>query len=247
MMNNVILFYYICAGIERSAMAKLVFEEKGPAILEQIGMSKAEFARRMGIQRQNVNVLFTTKNFETIFRAAQVMGVPFSMLVGYSEEPDRDIILDDESADDTMIVEDDIPTGNTSQDRRKRQQLIMSFYQEWKRRNPEQKRFNISLQEDINIRSVSVVETAAQASLTYLSTLAVLQLDAILTNARMVRNVPSKAGSKNQRAFERMIIMEYICMGVGRIKMTVGIRRSDKMRIQYCITAIDAGKIKQEA
>ena len=96
-MNNVILFYYICASLDRRAMAKLVFEEKGPAILEQIGMSKAEFARRMGIQRQNVNVLFTTKNIETIYRAAQVMGVPFSMLVGYSEEPDGDDIPGDES------------------------------------------------------------------------------------------------------------------------------------------------------
>ena len=43
-----------------------------------------------------------------------------------------------------------------------------------------------------------------------------------------------------------MLIMEYICTGVGRIKMTVGVRRSDKTKIQ-CITAIDTSKIKQEA
>ena len=89
--------------------------------------------------------------------------------------------------------------------------------------------------------------TAGQASLTYLSTLAVLQLDAILTNAWLVKEVHTKEDSKNQRSFERMLIMEYICTGVGRVKMTVGVRRKDKMKVQYCITAIDADKIKQEA
>ena len=29
--------------------------------------------------------------------------------------------------------------------------------------------------------------------------------------------------------------------------MTVGVKRSDKSKVQYCITAIDTGKIKQEA
>ena len=103
------------------------------------------------------------------------------------------------------------------------------------------------MKEEINIRSVSLDETAGQASLSYLSTLAVLQLDAILTNAWLVKDVPAKQDSKNQRSFERMLIMEYICTGVGRVKMTVGVRRKDKKKIQYCITAIEASKTKQEA
>jgi len=119
------------------------------------------------------------------------------------------------------------------------------FLQELK--NPDQKKYNIALKEDINIRSVSLDETAGQASITYLSTLAVLQLDAILTNAWLVKDVPSKQNSKSQRSFERMLIMEYICTGVGRVKMTVGVRRKDKMKVQYCITAIEAKKTKQEA
>ncbi len=41
--------------------------------------------------------------------------------------------------------------------------------------------------------------------------------------------------------------MEYVCNGVGKIKMTVGVRRSDKKKVQYCITAINADKIKREA
>ena len=39
--------------------------------------------------------------------------------------------------------------------------------------------------------------------------------------------------------------MEYVCAGIGRVKMTVGVRRKDKIKVQYCITAIDASKIKQ--
>ena len=76
--------------------------------------------------------------------------------------------------------------------------------------------------------------------------LAVLQLDAILTNAWLVKKIPSKPNSKNQRSFENILIMEYVCPGVGRVKMTVGVKRSDKSKVQYCITAIDTGKIKQE-
>lgn len=214
-------------------------------MLERIGMTKSEFARQMGIRKQNVKVLFKTKNLETIYKAASVLGVPFAMLVGYVEEPDlkdRPLVPEED-----LIVEEDIPTGNSSEDKRMRQNLIFTFYENWKRRNPEQKKYNIALKDDINIRAVSLDETAAQASLTYLSTLAVLQLDAILTNAWLVKTVPSKPSSKNQRSFERMLIMEYVCPGVGRVKMTVGVRRSDKAKVQYCITAIDAGKIKQEA
>ena len=229
-------------------MSQIYFEAKGEVLLERIGMTKSEFARQMGIRKQNVKALFKTKNLETIYKAAAVMGVPFEMLVGYVEELDLNeapLAPDIDAIDE--ITEDDIPIGNTKEDRRRRQDLIYAFYMGWKRKNPEQKKYNIALRDDINIRAVSLDETAAQASLTYLSTLAVLQLDAILTNAWLVKTVPSKQGTKNQRSFERILIMEYVCTGVGRIKMTVGVRRSDKTKVQYCITAIDTGKIKQEA
>ena len=229
-------------------MNQIYFEANGEKLLSRIGMTKSEFARQMGIRKQNVKALFRTKNLETIYKAAMVLDVPFEMLVGYVEEPELNempIVPIMEDIDE--ITEDDIPEGNTKEDRRKRQDLIYAFYMGWKRKNPEQKKYNIALKDDINIRAVSLDETAAQASLTYLSTLAVLQLDAILTNAWLVKTVPSKQNTKNQRSFERILIMEYVCIGVGRVKMTVGVRRSDNSKIQYCITAIDAGKIKQEA
>ena len=230
-------------------MNQIYFEAKGEALLERIGMTKAEFARGMGIRKQNVKALFKSKNLKTIYKAAVVMGVPFEMLIGYIEEPDlNEIPLSPYKEDkNDMITEDDIPRGDSPEEKRQRKNLIYEFYQDWKRRNPDQKKYNIELQEDINIRAVSLDETAAQASLTYLSTLAVLQLDAILTNAWLVKTVSSKQKSKNQRSFEKMMIMEYVCIGVGRVKMTVGVKRSDKSKVQYCITAIDASKIKQGA
>ena len=163
-------------------MNQIYFEAKGEELLERIGMSKSEFARRMGIRKQNVKALFKTKNLETIYKAAGVLAVPFEMLVGYIEEPDlSEIPIMPYEEEDVIITEEDIPTGNSTEDRRRRQDIIYSFYEDWKRRNPDQKKYNIALKEDINIRSVSLDETAGQASFTYHSTLAVLQLDAILT------------------------------------------------------------------
>ena len=166
-------------------MNQIYFEAKGEALLERIGMTKSEFARQMGIRKQNVKALFKTKNLETIYKAANILGVPFEMLIGFTNEQDLSAASTDDSINETetIISEDDIPTGNSAEDRRKRRKIIFEFYQDWKRTNPDQKKYNFALKEDINIRAISLDETAAQSSLSYLSTLAVLQLDALLTNA----------------------------------------------------------------
>ena len=67
---------------------KIYFESKGPWLLKQLGMTKTEFARRMGIQKQNVNTLFASKNILVIRKASEVLGVPFELLVSYPDEPD---------------------------------------------------------------------------------------------------------------------------------------------------------------
>ena len=63
-------------------MKGIYFEEKGIELLGKLGVKKAEFARRMGIQRQNVNALFRTNNLEIIARAAEVLKVPLALMVG---------------------------------------------------------------------------------------------------------------------------------------------------------------------
>lgn len=214
-------------------------------------MSKSEFARRMGIRKQNVKALFKTKNLDTLQKASEVLGVPLILLIGYMEEPDLSeisIACDErDNKKEDAISENDIPTGDTVEDRRRRQQIIMSFYHYWKQCNPESKKYNFSLKDDINIKFISIKETAGHASLTYLSTLAVLQLDAILTNAVFIEKLPANHKKNNQRGFESMIRMSYRCPGMGLVKMLVGVKHSDKTKVQYCITAIDAGAIKQEA
>ena len=224
-------------------MDRIYFEAQGEALLERIGMTKAEFARRMGIRKQNVKALFKSKNIETIYKAAGVMGVPFGMLVGYMEEPDlRKIPIVPFEDVGGMFTEDDIPTGDSTEARRRRHKIILSFYHDWKNRNPEAKKYNLNLKDDINIRYVSLEETAGQASMTYLSTLAVLQLDAILTNAVLVETTLANPRKKNQKG------LSYNCPGIGFVKRMVGVKQSDKTKVQYCITAIDAVRTqKQEA
>jgi tRNA splicing ligase len=136
---------------------------------------------------------------------------------------------------DSIII---IPKGNSSEDIKEREKIIRHFYRRWKEENPSQRRYNLSLKEYINIRMVSIIETSEHAAKSYLSTLAVLQLDAILVGAKKVYISKTKKNNKNQGPFERMMIMEYELIGIGKVKMTVGIRRRTKEKVQYCITAI---------
>ena len=136
---------------------------------------------------------------------------------------------------DSIII---IPKGNSSEDIKEREKIIRHFYRRWKEENPSQQRYNLSLKEYINIRMVSIIETSEHAAKSYLSTLAVLQLDAILVGAKKVYISKTKKNNKNQEPFERMMIMEYELIGIGKVKMTVGIRRRTKEKVQYCITAI---------
>ena len=169
-------------------MKGIYFEEKGIELLGKLGVTKAEFARMMGIQRQNVNALFRTNNLEIIARAAEVLEVPLALLVGYVEEPDITEMPFPECRDEVFgevgeIRPEDVPVGDSIEDRRARNRLIRQFYYQWMGRNVDRKIFNKSLDDYIHVKYISINETAGHASLRYLSTLAVLQLDAVLPNA----------------------------------------------------------------
>ena len=191
-------------------------------------------------------MLFKTNNLEIIARAAQVLDVPLALLVGYVEEQDVyewpvAECCDDALSDMDQIRPEDVPVGDSTEDVERRRFIISMCYRDWKLRNPSMRKFNLSLNEDINIRFVSITETCTHASRTYLSTLAVLQLDAILTNPKVVSTCPSKSNG-NQKPFEKMIIMKYDCVGIGVVKMTVGVRRRTHEKVQYCITAMQIEK-----
>lgn len=133
---------------------------------------------------------------------------------------------------------DEIPQGKEPADLETRRQIISRFYREWKEKNPTLRKYNFSLKDYINIRFVSITETCTHASRSYLSTLAVLQLDAILTNAKRVSTMRAKLNG-NQKPFEKMILMQYEIVGIGVVKMTVGVRRRSHEKVQYCITAFE--------
>ena len=208
---NMGVLRYLCC------MKGIYFNEKGTELLEMMGMTKSEFARRMGIQRQNVNALFKTNNIEIIAKVADVLQVPLSLLVGYVEGQDLDELpvtehLNIEECDDWYeILPVDVPVGDSAKDVEARRKIISKFYHDWKLRNQSMRRFNLSLNEYINIRFVSITEMCTHVSKSYLSTLAVLQLDAILTNARVISTVRSKDNG-NQKPFEKMMIMKYDCV-----------------------------------
>ena len=43
----------------------------------------------------------------------------------------------------------------------------------------------------------------------------------------------------NQKPFDKMILMQYEIVGIGVVKMTVGVRRRSHEKVQYCITAFE--------
>lgn len=232
-------------------MNEIYFEAKGEQLLEKIGLTKAEFARRMGIQRQNVKALFKSKDLRIIHKAAEVMGVPWELLIGYVGEPDLDELpmptWEDHvtfarqySGDPFEIAPEDIPTGDSTEDRRARQKIIRRFYKHWQEIHPEKRMFNTSLNDWIYVKMISVDETAGHASLTYLSTLAVLQLDTIMRDAVFVSEKAAKSETKNQQQFSKMIQMRHTLPGIGRVRLMVGVKRQDNTKVQYCITSIDA-------
>jgi hypothetical protein len=143
---------------------------------------------------------------------------------------------------------DNIPLGDSKEEKRARKQFIVEFYGQWIAENPEKRVFNKSLGAFIEVRFLSLEETSGHASNSYKSTVAVTYLSEILENAVVLKNkkghiitdIP-KPNVKNQQRFSKLYIMEYSKTAFGRIKLTVGELRGSGQKIQYCITAIQNG------
>jgi hypothetical protein len=141
-----------------------------------------------------------------------------------------------------------IPTGNSKEDKKQRKQFIVDFYGKWIIANPAKRIYNKSLEAFIEVRFLSLEETAGHASLDYKSTIAVTFLSEVIENAivpidkkgNIITEMP-KPNVKNQSRFSRLFIMEYQKENFGKIKLTVGELRGSRQKIQYCITAIKNG------
>ena len=133
-----------------------------------------------------------------------------------------------------------IPQGNNKDELKAREEIISQVYRKWTENNPDKRVYNRSLKDYINIKYLSITETKRHAAKSYTSTLALLQLDTILRYAvKIGKPKPTKRGSKNQNNFVQIQVMKYDLVGIGIVKMTVGIKKSGE-KIQYCITAIRA-------
>ena len=126
-----------------------------------------------------------------------------------------------------------IPQGNSREEVKQRDQIIKDFYAGWIAENPEKKMWNDDLQDCILVKYLSITETAEKAARQYESTLAVMRLSELLTKSKKVAEVPPKKGTRNQKPFLKMYIMQ-----LDNIKMTVGLQKSTGDKVQYCITAI---------
>ena len=132
-----------------------------------------------------------------------------------------------------------IPTDDSTESKKIRKAFIIEFYSKWIAENPTKQIFNKSLNDYINVRFLSIQETAGHASHTYKSTIAVTFLSEVLEKAEYVTKVKPKIENKNQRRFFEIVIMEYSKKDFEQIKLTVGILKGSKQKIQYCITAIE--------
>jgi len=138
-----------------------------------------------------------------------------------------------------------IAMGSTKEDKMQRKQFIIDFYKKWIIANPTKRIYNKSLGANIEVRFLSLEETAGHASLKYKSTVSVTFLSEVMENAivhkdekgNIVTHMP-KPNVKNQARFSKLFIMRYEKMGFGSIKLTVGELRGSGQKIQYCITAM---------
>ena len=133
-----------------------------------------------------------------------------------------------------------IPQENNREALKQREEIISKVYRIWTENNPSKRVYNRSFKDFINIRYLSITETIRHAAKTYESTLAMLQLDTILRySVKYGKPKAPKKGVKNQAAFSQIQEMRCELIGVGVVKMMVGIKRTGE-KIQYCITAIRA-------
>jgi hypothetical protein len=132
-----------------------------------------------------------------------------------------------------------LPKDDSTEAKKERKKFIIDFYSQWIAANPTKQIFNKSLNDFINVRFLSIQETAGHASHTHKSTIAVCHLSEILENAKHVSSVKPKSENKNQQRFSEIIVMEYSKGAFGKIKLTVGVLKGSKQKVQYCITAIE--------
>ena len=124
----------------------------------------------------------------------------------------------------------EIPRGTGREDIKARKQIIKDYYAIWIAGHPDKMIWNKSLQAFIHVKYRSLNETAGQASVSYESTQEVFRMTEILSEARLVSQMPPKKNDRNQKPYSEILIMEQ-----GTATLIVGKQRSSGEYVQYCI------------
>lgn len=180
----------------------------------------------------------------------------FSETCGYELldfELDQEVVLpifpstvaDDSEADASIMRDSDgIPLGDSMEEIKMRSEIIKDFFHKWKELHPEQMVYNEQLKENILIRNISLIEAREHSSKSYKSTRAFMMMDEILAKAIKVEETMPKQNDKNQNPFERILVMKYDIEELGLVKLTVGVRKRTKEKIQYGISVPPISQIK---
>ena len=133
-----------------------------------------------------------------------------------------------------------IPREKSPRARDKRYKAVRKFIEKWISEHPSMRVYNYSLREYIYLkRTLAIRENPYWASKKYKSTMMILEhFDEIMKYARKTGYATPKSDTGNSR-FAKFVILEKDVRGLGTAKLTVGIKRIDNMKIQYCITAIE--------
>jgi len=133
-----------------------------------------------------------------------------------------------------------IPTGTSQKDEAERRKIISAFYKKWFGENTEKRVKNVHLDQFIFVNNSSRKETQQHGGKSYKSTMTVLCLSYVLKHAVKTGYSPPKP-NRSQRNFEKMLIMECVVPElrpyVNVAKLTVGIYKVSKDKVQYCLTA----------
>lgn len=156
--------------------------------------------------------------------------------------------------------ENGIPKGSSEEEIIIRRSIIHDFIQNWRAEHLDPRVYNVELEDFIKVNQVFLLESVSHAAIKYLSTKAVLQMDAVMAHAIPVGLSKTKPNNSNQKPFKQMLVMVYKSEELGSVKMTVGIRHKTEEKVEYSITVptpgtpfiekgmrIDPGKAKKKA
>jgi len=136
-----------------------------------------------------------------------------------------------------------IPKGKEKEDIKARENIVWTILGKWLSKNLLKRKENADLKDFIYLRFDGMQETVNKAARNYKSTMAVIELDFILTNATKIGT--DKPKSKRQEKFAEMLIMNVdtpvFLPYFEKVKMLVGVTKQKKnaKKIQYSITAIE--------